>query len=215
MLSPSPNTSPAPSSLTILALLEDFVARHPEERISVRSLTEELGEHGLLLLLLVFALFCAIPLPIPGIHVILSMPLFYVTTQQMMGRRVIWFPDSILNRTLPRSGFVALLEKSGPWFHKLETYVHQRLTSVTHDGWYKILGGVAFFITCIIVIPLPLTNVVPSLAIAVIALGMLCHDGVTTLIGTTIGLLWCAMWLALAGWLGWAGMKGIYALLFA
>lgn len=202
------------SSLSIFAILEDFVAQHREERISVRELVNHLGEHGLLLLLLVFALFCALPLPIPGIHVFLSMPLFYVTIQQMAGRRAIWLPEKILDQTLPRSGFVALLDYTGPWFHRLEKYVKPRLSFVSNGFWYRAMGAIALFITCIIVIPLPLTNVVPALSIAAIAFGMLCHDGLTTLLGTLVGLLWCFAWLVLAAVIGWKGMTEIYTIFF-
>lgn len=204
------------TSLAIFAELEDFVALHPEERISVRALVAHLGEDSLLLLLLAFSLFCAIPLPIPGIHVFLSAPLFYITIQQMMGRRTIWFPDSILERTLPRSGFVSMLERSQPWFSRLERWVHPRAQGLV-DGraTYRVMGGVALFITCIIIIPLPLTNVVPALSIAVLTLGLLCRDGLTMILGAFVGLLWCVLWLFFAAVLGWAGMKGLYAILFS
>jgi hypothetical protein len=199
-----------PSSLIIYRQLQDFVAAHPEDRIPVRSLVSYLGEHGLLLILLVFALFCAIPLPIPGIHIFLSMPLFYVTIQQVMGRHTLWLPEKILKQTLPRSGFVTLLEKSGPWFEWLEHYIHHRHAYVTHGVGYRLMGVICLFITCIILIPLPLTNVVPALSIALMSLGMLCHDGYATLAGAFVGLVWCFAWLALAFAIGWAGMTGIY-----
>lgn len=203
------------SSLAILKLLEDFIAAHPEDRIPIRALVDHMGERGLLLLLLVFALFCAIPLPIPGIHVFLSAPLFYVTLQQMMGRQTLWLPETILNKTLPHEGFVTLIGKTGPWFIWLERFMDVRFTFITTPFAYRFMGAVALFITCIIVIPLPLTNVVPSLSIAFIALGLACRDGLVVLIGTASGLLWCLAWIVLATLIGWAGMKGIYALIFS
>lgn len=203
------------SSLAILTLLEDFVQKHPEDRITVRALSDHMGERGILLLLLVFALFCAIPLPIPGIHVILSAPLFYVTIQQMMGRHTLWLPEKILTQTLPRTGFVTLIEKSRPWFVWLEKFMDPRLEFVVSPAGYRLMGFISLFITCIIVIPLPLTNVVPSLSIALIALGMACRDGAVALMGAAAGLLWCLAWIALATFLGLAGMKGIYTLIFS
>lgn len=203
----------AQSSLSIFAILEDFVAQHREERVSVRELVNHLGEHGLLLLLLVFALFCALPLPIPGIHVFLSLPLFYVTIQQMCGRRSLWLPDKVLNQTLPRTGFVAMLDYTGPWFLWLEKFIRPRLSFLCHGVWYQVMGAVALFITCIIVIPLPLTNVIPALSIAMISLGMLCHDGLATLTGVLVGLLWCLAWIILVAIIGWTGMHEIYTLI--
>ena len=162
---------PPQSSLSIFAALREFVDQHPEDRITVRALVHAIGDHGLMFLLLVFALFCAIPLPIPGIHIFLAMPLFYVTTQIMMGRHVLWLPEKILIATLPRAGFVALVDKTEYWFDLMDNYLKVRMTWVVGPSMYRVVGAVAFFITCIIVIPLPLTNVVPSLSIALIALG--------------------------------------------
>ncbi len=206
---------PPHSSRTILALLDDFIAAHPEERIPVRSLVTHMGDHGLLLLLFVFALFCAIPLPIPGIHVFLSAPLFYVTIQQVMGRHTLWLPERILVATLPRAGFIGIAARARPWLLWLDRFMTPRLSFVSSPLGYQVIGGVALFITAIIVIPLPLTNVVPSLSIALIALGLLCRDGIATLIGAVLGLLWCFAWIALALAIGIAGMKGIYTLLFS
>jgi hypothetical protein len=203
------------SSLTVFKLLTDFVDQHPEDRITVRALVDHVGEQGLMFLLLIFALFCAVPLTIPGIHVFLAMPLFYVTVQLMIGRRSIWLPDKILNATLPRQGFVVLVEKSDYWFNKLDNWLKPRLEWSASPTGYRIAGAVAFFITCIIVIPLPLTNVVPSLTIAVMALAILCRDGLAALLAMTSGILWCLAWLVLVAFIGWAGMKGIYALLFS
>lgn len=205
---------PASSSLSILKILDDFVSATQGERVRIRDFVNATAEHGLLFTLLVFALFCAIPLPIPGIHVFLSMPLFYVTIQQMMGRRTIWFPEKILNATLPREGFIALITRARPWFARIDHYVFPRMIHIIHGPGYRIMGFISFFITCIIVIPLPLTNVVPALAIATIALAMLCHDGLVMLIGATIGLLWCFAWITLAIVIGWAGMHGIYGFIF-
>ncbi len=202
------------SSLAIFQSLRDFVDQHEEERITVRALVTHTGDHGLMFLLLIFALFCAVPLPIPGIHVFLSMPLFYVTTQMMMGRHSIWLPEKILASTLPRSGFVTLIQTTEPWFNRLDNWLSPRATFVSHPGMTPVWGAVAFFITCIIVIPLPLTNVVPALSIALLALGVQCRDGVATAIGVSVGLLWCLAWILLAVFLGWAGMQGIYGVLF-
>lgn len=200
------------SSLTILALLEDFVEKHPKDRIPLRDLRTHMGGHGLLLLLLVFALMCAIPLPIPGIHVFLAAPLFYVTIQQAWGRNTLWLPEKVLNYTLPRAGFVTMIEKSKGWFIWLGHYIKPRFLPITGPIGYRVMGLICLFIAGIIIIPLPLTNVVPAISIAIIALGMACRDGLAALVGATIGLLWCLAWIILVAFIGLAGMKEIYSL---
>jgi hypothetical protein len=202
------------SSLAVYRLLADFVDTYQGERISLGDLVQATGQHGLMFLLLIFALFCAVPLPIPGIHMILSMPLFYITIQMAAGRSILWLPDRLLRVTLPRNGFVLLLKKTDQWFDWLDNFMRPRLVPLTGLVAHRLIGAIALFITCIIIIPLPLTNVVPSLAIALMAMGALGRDGLTVLLAAIGGVLWCLAWLALTVWLGWAGMQGIYGLLF-
>jgi hypothetical protein len=179
----------------ISEILEDFIKIHGKDDVSVHEMTTIFGQRGFGLLLLVFALICAIPLPIPGIHMILSLPLFYITTQQMLGRREVWFPEKIRDYKIPQKAFTEISGQAIPWIQKIENFFKPRLQFICHGVFYRVTGLMAFLITAFLSIPLPLTNLIPAIALCIIAIGLLIEDGLAVLIGTLIGILWSALWM--------------------
>lgn len=180
--------------MKVSEILTHFIDAHPESEITVRSMVAAFGERAFGFLTLVFALICIIPLPIPGIHMLLSVPLFYLSLQQMVGRRQVWFPEKILDYTIPRKAFDNISRKAMPWIIRVENLSRPRLSFLTTRWWFCFFGAVIFYITAFLSIPLPLTNLVPAIAICLMALGLLNRDGVTLIIGAVIGVLWSWLW---------------------
>lgn len=180
--------------MKVSEILTHFIDAHPESDITVRSMVHAFGERAFGFLTLVFALICIIPLPIPGIHMILSIPLFYLSLQQMIGRREVWFPDKILDYKIPRKAFEDMSHKAIPWIIKIEKISKPRLMFLTTRWWFCFFGATIFYITAFLSIPLPLTNLVPAIGIAIMAIGLLNRDGVMLLIGAAIGVLWSWLW---------------------
>lgn len=180
--------------MKVSEILTHFIDGHREENITVRAMVHAFGERAFGFLTLVFALICIIPLPIPGIHMILSIPLFYLSAQQMIGRREVWLPNKILDYKIPRKAFEDMSLKAIPWIIKIENISKPRLEFLTTRWWFCFFGAVVFYITAFLSIPLPLTNLVPAIGIALMALGLLNRDGITLLIGATIGILWSCLW---------------------
>jgi hypothetical protein len=189
----TPTSAPKPPPASVI--LRDFIDQSRGETIPVSTLITSFRDRVYGFLLLVFALLCAIPIPLPGIHIFLSIPLFYLTVQQMAGRRTVWFPQKVLNYELPRSAFIDIANQALPWLAKVETFSKPRLSFLTEGGFYQLFGLLAFLITAFLSIPLPLTNFVPAIAIALMALGILNKDGVVLLVGTVVGIVWAAMWM--------------------
>ncbi len=180
--------------MKVSEILTLFIDTHQEEEITVRAMVKAFGERAFGFLTLVFALICIIPLPIPGIHMLLAIPLFYLSLQQMIGRREVWFPDKILDYKIPRKAFEDISHKAIPWIIKVEKLSKPRLEFLTHRWWFCFFGAMIFYITAFLSIPLPFTNLIPALGICLMALGLLMRDGLTLLIGTTIGVLWSWLW---------------------
>ncbi len=180
--------------MKVSEILTLFIDTHREEQITVRAMVKAFGERAFGFLTLVFALICIIPLPIPGIHMLLAIPLFYLSLQQMIGRREVWFPDKILDYEIPRKAFEDISQKAIPWIVKVEKYSKPRFEFLTHRWWFCFFGAMIFYITAFLSIPLPLTNLVPAIGICLMALGLLMKDGLTLLVGTMIGVLWSWLW---------------------
>lgn len=171
-------------------LLRHFTQNHTSEKISVRELVHAFEDRGLAFLLLIFALLCTIPIPIPGIHIFLSLPLWYITMQQMTGRRHLWLPEKVLNHDLPRQAFVDITQKCLPWLAKVEQICKPRMIFFTNHFFYIIYGAICMFFTAVIAVPGPLTNFMPAVGISLIALGIITRDGLVMLIGAIVGIAW-------------------------
>jgi hypothetical protein len=171
-------------------ILQEFIDSHPEPEIPLSVIVHAFGSRGMAFLLLVFALICALPLPIPGIHMFLSLPLFYIGFHQMIGRQEVWLPKRVLDYKLPRSAFTEISLKAIPWIRRVEKVSKIRWAWMTEGFSYCFFGTVILFITAVLSVPLFLTNFVPAIAISLMALGMLMKDGLAIVAGMLLGILW-------------------------
>lgn len=191
--------------------LRDFVNGHVERDVTIGEMVHYFGDRAFGFLLMVFALICIIPLPIPGIHMFLAIPLFYLSIQQMIGRHQIWFPDKVNNYVIPKRALHDVGLKTVPWIERIEAISKQRLSFMARGVPFQIFGAIAFYITAFLSIPLPLTNLVPAIGIVFMAIGLLVRDGVFLIIGSVIGVVWSLAWFTM----GVAGLILVYKQLTA
>lgn len=185
---------PLTGDTPISQILSDFIVAHGEKGATIGEMVHFFGERAFGFLLMIFALICIIPLPIPGIHMFLSIPLFYLTLQQTAGRREIWFPEKVSSYLIPPRALRDVGEKTVHWIERLDRISSPRLEFLTEGWWFRFFGGVAFYITAFLSIPLPLTNLVPAVGIVFMAVGLLMRDGLAMIIGSIIGVVWSCLW---------------------
>ncbi len=177
------------------------------EIISISDLLEAVHERGFGLIILILAVPMALPLPVPpGINIMLASPLILLTAQQAMGRHTIWLPKWMLNKTIKRSKMSAIIKALLPWTGRIERFVKPRLEFITLGIFSHLIGICGLIMALSICVPLPLTNTVPSLGIALMAIGVIMRDGFAVIAGALIGLLWI---LALSMIIIFLGTEGI------
>lgn len=181
--------APRPISDVLIELKD----RLPEEKVCTFDLLEALHERGFGFLLFIFALPAALPLPGLGINVIIALPLLFLTVQQAMGRHSIWIPEKIKYKSISSAKFGAMLDKSLPLVKKVEFFVRPRLGFITQGIFSVLIGIFGLIMTLSICIPLPLTNTVPAMGIALMAIGVIMRDGLAVIAGAVLGLAWVAM----------------------
>jgi hypothetical protein len=182
------------SARPISQLLQDFLITLTAEPVSFDALLEAFHERGFGILLLIFALPMALPIPVPpGINIILASPLVFLTAQQMIGRHTVWFPQWLRRKKLASDTIRGLFGGSIPFLLKLEFLTRPRLEFLTQSLAQKVTGFLGLIMALTVLVPLPLTNTVPSLGIAVMAIGILMRDGLAVLAGATIGTVWVAI----------------------
>lgn len=179
---PGHNTKPQGSPLS--KLLTRIAADPTHERISVGALLEALSDRALAAMIFIFAFPNAIPMP-PGTSAIVGAPLLFLTVQLALGLRP-WLPRFISQRSIARTDFQRVVERVVPWLERAERLLRPRLGALARPPVEHLLGVLCLVLAVILVLPIPLGNMLPALAIAVMSLGILERDGVWVVAGCLI-----------------------------
>lgn len=192
---------------SISDVLNDLETRMTGEHVSFDDLLEALHERGFGFLLLIFSVPMALPVPVPpGINVMLALPLILLTAQQTLGRHTIWMPGWVRRKKIKRDTMNAVIRAVKPWLAKIEVLVKPRLEQMTRGLVSHLIGFFGLIMALSICVPLPMTNTVPSLGIALMAVGVIMRDGLAVIAGALTGILWIVALSAIIIFLGTEGI---------
>jgi hypothetical protein len=172
------------------ALLEDLKTALTGEKVQIERILEAFHERGFGILLFLFSLPAAVPIPMPGLNSVIAIPLILLTWQQMTGRHTVWMPGKIRTADIDRSLIEKTIDFSIPWVKRLEYFIKPRLGSVTQGAFSHLIGAAGLIMAVCGAIPLPFVNTVPAVGITLMAMGVLMRDGLVVLAGMIGGLLW-------------------------
>ncbi len=179
-------------------------------RISVDSLLETFHERGFGLVILIFAIPMALPVPKPpGISSIFAIPLILLTVQQALGRHTVWLPFFVRKKSIDRAKLIALLDKGLPWIQKTEHLVRPRLEIVTSGKTSRIIGLLGMIMSLCIMVPLPGTNTIPGMGIALMSIGIMMRDGLAIIAGALLGMTWICLLVAVYSYFGMEGFNAL------
>lgn len=184
------------------AILLAIAQAQDKDRISIGDLLEALRRRALGALMFVFAVPTALPMP-PGVSAIVGAPLLFLSAQLMLGMRP-WLPRLIKERSLSRVDFEKVVTIVAPWLAKAEAIMRPRLQVLARRPALYFVGLVALLMSIVLFLPIPLGNMLPSIAICIMALGVLERDGVWILIGIATAIIslvviWGVMWALIFG----------------
>ncbi|MEO0607917.1 MAG: exopolysaccharide biosynthesis protein [Pseudomonadota bacterium] len=185
---------------TFLQSLEAMAADAPDIGLSLHQILDRLEERAFGAMLFILALPCAIPF-LYGVPQVVSLPMLALTLQMLSGREEPWLPAKFGQRMIPKASLERTSRFGRKWFGWLEIISHPRLTFLTGKAMERVL---ALFLTAFcasILVPLPLTNSTPALAVAIVAFGLMARDGILVLLGVLLGSAWIAILLTGSTWI--------------
>lgn len=171
--------------------LEKLAADARGETVTLGWILDSLHERAFGLFLLILALPCCIPF-LYGIPQVVSLPLLFVSAQIVAGRRAPWLPERLRAREVAASSLEDLARRAGPWLKRVERFSSPRLSFLTRTPADRVVGLALLFFSASILVPLPSTNTVPGIAVALVAIGMLQRDGLLVVLGSFLGTAWIA-----------------------
>jgi hypothetical protein len=147
---------------------------------------------------------------VPGISIVAGLLLMIPAFQMIAGRSAPLFPRRIANHEFPMRHLVTLVRRAVPLLRYLEKMIHPRWHTPL-EATKRLVGAVVIILDALLVLaPIPLTNVVPALVIALISLAYLEEDGLLLLIAlvaaiTVLAVASVAAWEVMRGVANWAG----------
>ena len=206
---------------TLTAYLQDLMERTRSLSMLLKTLPEDgegpvsldlvirhFGRRSLGALLFILALPNIFPMP-PGASVVLGFPLLLIAPQLVVGAMTPWAPASIRKVAIDRAALTRLCERAMPWVVRVEHLTRRRLTFMFGHAGDILMGIICTLLALILILPLPLGNVLPALALAVLALSLVQRDGLLTIGGYILTLAAIAV-LVLTGGAIWALVTQIW-----
>ncbi|MEM1234859.1 MAG: exopolysaccharide biosynthesis protein [Pseudomonadota bacterium] len=170
----------------------DLLARDADgAAVSLAWVMGQLEERAFGLFLLILALPCCIPF-LYGVPQVVALPMMFVSGHLVFGYRTPWLPERLAARQISAGSLDKLATGASPWLRRLEALSRPRFAALTRPPMDRIVG-IALVVFCAsILVPLPLTNTVPSFAVVAMAMGLLQRDGVLVILGGLLGTAWIA-----------------------
>jgi len=160
--------------------------------ITLGELSDLMEERAFGLLLLVLALPCCLPF-VYLLPQLVALPMLVLAAQMASGRKAPWLPETLRKRALPVAGLldvVARAKRYGGW---LERLAHPRFAILTGDRAARLIGALLIIPCASILVPLPLTNTVPGIGVALAAIGLIERDALFVILGLVVSMIWVAI----------------------
>jgi hypothetical protein len=174
------------SASTLLGRLGELIEG---ERISVGAMSDALGRSGLGITILMLALPSFIPIPGLPTGFVFGTALAILSLQVLSGAESLILPGWIRRFSMPRDPVVRGAAYIAPWFRKVEWMLRPRLSGLSGRRAQLILALPIFIHSVMILLPIPLGNQLPALAVIAFAFGFIERDGIAILAGAVISVL--------------------------
>jgi hypothetical protein len=193
-----------PADPTVLvptsAVLQRLHDEAPTDHFTLGWLMRSLRKRSFGIIMLLLALVAIAP----GLSIVAGLLLMIPAFQMIAGKPAPVFPRRIATHSLPTKHLAAVVQRSLPVLRYLEKVVHPRWYTPL-EATKRLVGTVVVVLSATLVfIPIPLSNVVPALVIALISLAYLEEDGVLL----SIALLAAVIVLAVATATVWQMVVG-------
>lgn len=178
----------------ISTVLRDLCA-DADARVTIGEIVDRFGRRAFGALLFIFSTPNLLPLP-PGSSTILGAPLVLLAPQVAVGVKAPWLPRFIDRREISGADLNKAFGRMLKWVERIERVSRPRLLFMFGALGDRLIGAVCTLLALVLILPIPFGNLLPALAVAVLAFALVQRDGVLALIGyllATISVLVLAL----------------------
>lgn len=158
--------------------------------LTVAEIRDRLDERAYGLLVLILAIPCLVP-GLYGVPQVVGIAIIILAFQLFCGREEPWLPRWFLKLRAKASwleGMADFTEKRLGWLERLS---RPRLTLFSVGPGERFAA--VFMILATLTIVLPMTNTIPSVALSLLAVGLIQRDGLFVLAGAAVTTAWVGL----------------------
>ncbi|MBW8299141.1 MAG: exopolysaccharide biosynthesis protein [Hydrogenophaga sp.] len=168
-------------------ILTSIAGDESRDRVSVADIFQAMGDRAFGALILIFALPNIIPTP-PGTSALTGAPLVFLSAQLMLGQSP-WLPKIIAERSMTRGDFASIVSRISPWLARGERMLRPRLGFLIYPPAEYIIGLLCLILSTVLILPVPLGNILPAIAICLFSFGILERDGLCVVLGAAMTVI--------------------------
>ena len=173
--------SAADEKKSLSMILREIVTADPASVDTLGEIIDRFGRRSFGVVLFVFGLISAVPLP-PGFTTVIGLPLLFLTPQVAIGLGSPWLPKGLRNKPVSVQNLDKLIEKVLPRFAAAERLSRPRLTFLFGPIGDRLIGLICTALAVVVLLPIPFIHGPPALTIALFALALFNRDGILALI---------------------------------
>jgi hypothetical protein len=158
------------------------------DRVLMRQFFECFREKGFGILLMMFALPSALPVPAPGYSIPFGIILALLAGQLILGRKIPWLPEWMLRISFKRSFMEKMVPAGIAFLTRTETLVRPRFQWFSGRFLQLLPGLLVIVMASFMMIPIPGTNTAPAMVIFLIGLGLSQNDGLVLCLSSLAGI---------------------------
>ncbi|KKB13348.1 hypothetical protein VE25_02515 [Devosia geojensis] len=164
-----------------------LISQGPDPRLTCYKVIDIVGPRSHILAILIFSVLNLLPGP-PGYSVVIGLAIMAFSIMLFL-RMPIRLWTFVGERRLPLRLLLKLLEFFSGFTRVVSKFSKPRATSLTSQRILPAIALLGFVLGVAMLVPIPFTNTLPSLGLAIVCVGILNRDGIAVLIGGIVGLI--------------------------
>jgi hypothetical protein len=174
----------------LLQILRRLADAGAENGLTIREIRDRLDERAYGLLVLILAIPCLVP-GLYGVPQVVGVAILILAVQLLCGREEPWLPNWFLNLRAKASWLKGMADFAEARLGWLERLSRPRLKAFSVGPGEKFAA--IFMMIATVTIVMPLTNTIPSVALALLSVGLIQRDGLFVLGGAGVATVWAGI----------------------
>lgn len=152
-----------------------------KDAVSLGDVLAAVGERSFGALLVLFALPNLFAGILPGLSIVLGMPLMLLSLQLLVAARKPWLPARLAHLEVRTTDLRRMAGTLVPRLRVLERGLKPRLLLMTAPGAERIIGAACLALAVLVFLPIPFANLLPAVGIILFGSALLERDGLVAI----------------------------------